>query len=300
MLTVRSLSRRFGNIHAVDDVSFDVVEGEVLAVIGANGAGKSTLIKCLVGLLRFDGEASLDGIDIRRNGKAARARVGYLPQSPAFHPDLTLQETMAFYAGLRGTPVDQCPGLLETVGLADRAETPVGELSGGMRQRLGLAVALLGEPALLALDEPASGLDVSARLELRRLVSEQRRQGRSVLLSTHWLEDVPYVADRALLLDKGRVVYLGSAQSLATGQASASRVFLRLNGHSGAAVPLIEQFTGDPVGRSGDWLVARCQAAQKAQLIESLIGAGIAILDLRVEEAPIDEAVLHLQGMGGH
>src|SRR5690606_14266932 len=186
--------------------------------------------------------------------------------------------------------------LLGRVGLADREESLVAELSGGMKQKLGLAVALLGEPSLLVLDEPAAGLDISSRLELRRLVNEQRQRGTSVLLSTHWLEDVPYVADRALLLERGRVVYDGDASLLATGEAAASRLYLRLNGHSRQALPVLRQFSSEDIGRSGDWVVARCPASQKAQLVEALIGAGISILDFRVEEAPVDEAVLRLQG----
>jgi ABC-type multidrug transport system ATPase subunit len=250
-------------------------------------------------LLQFKGDAGLDGIDIRRKGKQARTRIGYLPQTPAFHPDLTVQETLAFYAGLRRTPIEQAHTLLETVGLADRGTTLAGELSGGMRQRLGLAVALLGDPSLLILDEPASGLDVSARLELRKLVREHSGQGRTILLSTHWLEDVPYIADNVLMLDRGRVVHYGAAAALATGDLSGSRIFLRLNGHSREAVPLIQQFTGREVSHAGDWMVARCPAARKAQLIESLIGAGITILDFRVEEAPVDDAALQLQSRGG-
>jgi ABC-2 type transport system ATP-binding protein/nitrous oxidase accessory protein len=300
MLAVRSLSKSFGDLRALDEVSFDVHGGQVVALIGANGAGKTTLLKCLLGLLKFDGVASLDGVDLGRKGKQARSRIGYLPQTPAFHTDLTVQETLAFYSDLRRVPMEQAHTLIATVGLADRGTTRVGELSGGMRQRLGLAVALLGDPALLLLDEPVSGLDVSSRLELRRLVREQAAGGRTVMLSTHWLEDVPYIADHLLMLDRGKLVHEGTAASIATSNISASRVYLRLNGHGPEALPLIRRFTGREVDQSGDWMIARCPAVEKARLIETLIEAGITILDFRVEEAPVDEAVRQMQEIGAN
>lgn len=298
MLRVTSVTRRFGNLTALDDVSFELHRGQVLAVIGANGAGKSTLIKCIVGLLKFEGSAEVDGIDIGKKPKAARARIGYLPQQPAFHGDMTVLETMTFYAELRRAPLQQARTNLEVVGLDARSDARVSELSGGMRQRLALAVALLGDPALLVLDEPATGLDISARLDLRRLVNEQRQAGKSILLSTHWLEDVPHIADDALLLDHGKVAYYGAAATLAAGDAAASRVYLRLNGHSRDAIPLIAEFSGEHPDRSGDWLIARCPASQKARLVEALLAAGIHILDFRIEEAPVDEAVMRLQNGG--
>ena len=299
MLSVQSVGKKYGQFAALDGVSFELGHGEVVAVIGANGAGKSTLIKCVVGLVHFQGQVLVGGVDVSRKGKVARGAIGYLPQQPAFHPDLTVRETMGFFSELRNAPDGQGHDLVAQVGLEAKHDARIAELSGGMRQRLGLAVALLGDPALLVLDEPATGLDISARLELRRLVNEQRLAGKSILLSTHWLDDVPYVADRALLLDKGRIVYDGSAAALANGQAAGSRLYLRLNGHSPEAIPVIRRFTGeaeDGIGRSGDWVIAKCPASQKAQLVEALIAAGVTILDFRVEEAPVDEAVLKLQG----
>ena len=138
---------------------------------------------------------TVEGIDVSRDAKGARQRIGYLPQNPAFHADLTVAETALFYAQLRGASDARARTLVENVGLREHAEKQIRALSGGMRQRLALAIALLGDPPLLVLDEPGSGLDTSARLELRQLVQEQRAQGKAVALSTHWIEDVPYIAD---------------------------------------------------------------------------------------------------------
>lgn len=286
LLGVRGVTKRYGKTTALEDVSFDLEGGKVLALIGANGAGKTTLIKCLLGLIRFEGSVLVQGQDIARDGAKARRTIGYLPQNPALYPDLTVRETALFYARLKRAPEEEARALVESVGLAAHAEKRADELSGGMRQRLALAIALLSDPALLVLDEPAAGLDISARLELRRLVQEQRGRGKAVVLSTHWVEDVPYVADDVLLLDHGQIKSLGPAASVVATAIPESRLYLRLNGHSSDAVPLIGlAIPGSVIDRTGDWLVVTCAAMEKARVVEALVQAGITILDLRVEEA---------------
>ena len=289
MLKVSNVAKQYGQLRALDGVSVELAEGEVLAVIGTNGAGKSTLLKCAVGLVRFKGSITVGGVEVGRNAKAARQLIGYLPQNPAFHDDLRVRETAVFYADLKGSSHEQARDLVEAVGLSEHAEKRVSELSGGMRQRLGLAVAQLGDPRLVILDEPASGLDVSARLELREIIVRQRELGRAVVLSTHWLEDVPYIADRVLALEAGRVSFHGDAREMGSSLATESRLYLRLGGCNSAAMPIIEQFAAHgPATTRGDWVILRCAAADKARLVEALIHAGVRILDFRVEEVPLE------------
>lgn len=286
-LTAEGVTKRYGDTAALADVSFQLAPGEVLAIIGANGAGKSTLIKSLVGLVRFQGSITVGSVDVARHAKAARRLIGYLPQNPAFHPDLTVEETARFFADLHDAPLERARSLLVTVGLEPHIEKQVRALSGGMRQRLALAIALLGDPPLLVLDEPGSGLDTAARLELRQLVQEQRALGKAIALSTHWLEDVPYIADHVLLLEGGRTAFLGSAAEFDARLLPDARLYLRLNGHGAEAVPLIHSlFPQHPVERSGDWVVITCPARHKVEVIEALVDASVSILDLRVEEPP--------------
>ena len=285
MLSVTDLGKRYGTAVALDSVTFDLGTGEVMALIGANGAGKSTLIKSVVGLIRYTGAVTVNGIDVARQPRAARRLMGYLPQHPALHADLTVRETAVLYADMKGVAHERARAGVEAAGLGEHADKTVGALSGGMRQRLALAIALLADPPLLVLDEPGAGLDIAARLELRHLVQEQRSRGTAVLLSTHWLEDVPYIADRVLALGHGYVQSLGPASSLAGLGAPRSRLYLRLNGHSPEAIPLITRlFPGDAVDHSGDWLVVTTAAARKARVVEAVVEAGMSILDLRVEE----------------
>ncbi len=285
MLQAANVGKRYGRALALDGVTFALEAGEVLALIGANGAGKSTLIKSVVGLVRHTGSVSVRGVDVARHPKQAHSLIGYLPQHPALHPDLTVRETALFYAGMKGVKGERARAGVQAAGLEDHAEKQVGALSGGMRQRLALAVSLLAEPPLLVLDEPGTGLDISARLELRHLIQDQRARGTAVLLSTHWLEDVPYIADQVMVLEGGRVAGLGPAGSLGGLGAPQSRLYLRLNGHSPEAIPLITSlFPGAGVDQTGDWLVVTTAAAKKARVVEAVASAGICILDLRVEE----------------
>lgn len=295
MLTVAGVTKQYGGVSAVSNISFNLATGNVLAVVGANGAGKTTLIKCLIGLVKFKGQVLVDGIDVARFGRNARARIGYLPQNPALHVDLTVAETTLFYADLKSVSTDDARNGVEAVGLGGHSGKKVGELSGGMRQRLGLAIALLGDPPILILDEPASGLDMSARLELRRLVIEQRAANRAVLLSTHWLEDVPYIADSVLVLDRGNCVYLGNTTDSTAVTASTSQLYIRVSGDPAQAIQLVKQIAPEAaVSTMSDWVIVSCRATDKAIVVEHLVVAGIKVLDFRVEEAVSGLATFHL------
>jgi ABC-type multidrug transport system ATPase subunit len=196
-------------------------------------------------------------------------------------------------------PFDEAAAVELNVGLEPHAGKRVDALSGGMRQRLALAIALLSDPALLVLDEPAAGLDISARLELRRLVQEQRSLGKAVVLSTHWVEDVPYIADDVLLLERGEMRSLGPASAMAETASPEARLYLRQNGHTSEAIPLIgHAIPGTATTSSGDWLVVTCAAQQKARVVEALVQAGISILDLRVEEATASGLIPALEREG--
>ena len=298
MLVASGVTKKYGAQTALDGVSFELPPGEVLAVVGPNGAGKTTLIKSLVGLVKFQGKVTIDGIDVAKSGRIARAKIGYLSQNPALHTDLTVSETALFYADLKRVSAARARECVEASGIEEHAEKRVGALSGGMRQRLALALALLANPPILIFDEPVAGLDIAARLDLRRLVLEQRDAGKAVLLSTHWLEDVPYIADRALVLDRGRTAYLGPAADFAAVTAPLSRLYLRLNGSAPDAVPLIEQVApGGVIDRSGDWLVVSCRATDKARVVEHLVVSGVHVLDFRVEDSPVDGTTFrHAEG----
>jgi heme ABC exporter ATP-binding subunit CcmA len=205
MITVTHLTKSFGSTTAVDQLSFSVASGEAIALWGPNGAGKTTVIRCLLGLLKAEGELTIHGHDTRREGKRARAAVGYVPQELAFYDDLSARDTLRFYAELKRVSTDRVDQVLAEVGLSDHGHKEVSALSGGMKQRLALACALLADPPLLILDEPTSNLDTAARDDFIKLLLQQKEQGKTLLFTSHRLEEVETLASRVLVLEEGRL-----------------------------------------------------------------------------------------------
>jgi ABC-2 type transport system ATP-binding protein len=211
------LTKRFKKITAVDRVNFTVHQGEVFGFLGPNGAGKTTTIAMLLGLVRpTAGSAEVLGRDIRRNLSAALRRVGAIVETPAFYPYLSGTDNLRIFARILGDEVEsRIPALLEQIGLKGRGKDKVGTYSLGMRQRLGLASALLGDPELLILDEPTNGLDPAGMQEMRVFIRHLAdEEGRTVFLSSHLLHEVEQVCDRVLILNKGQVIAQGQVGEL--------------------------------------------------------------------------------------
>jgi nitrous oxidase accessory protein len=206
LVVVSHLNKSFGRRQVLRDLTFSVSRGKAIAFWGGNGAGKSTTIKCLLGLLNFSGSIRVGGRDVIRQGKSVRALLGYVPQELSFYPDWTVRRTLAFCAQIKRVPPAEADAALAEVGLESHATQKVAELSGGMKQRLGLAAALLGQPAVLLLDEFTSNLDAEARTALLALLRRQRAKGLTVLFATHRLEEVGALADEVLVMEEGRII----------------------------------------------------------------------------------------------
>jgi Cu-processing system ATP-binding protein len=229
-VVMRGVARRYGKQDAVRDVDLTLRAGECIGLVGHNGAGKTTLIKLMLGLIRpSGGEVRVLGED-PAGGAAARARreLGYLPENVALYPSMTGAETLTFYARLKRQSVAGNMALLERVGIAAAAHRRVGTYSKGMRQRLGLAQALLGGPRALLLDEPTSGLDPALRQSFYAIVRELRRDGAMVLLSSHALAELEGHVDRVIVMNLGRKVADGGIADLRRLAAIPPRVRLRL------------------------------------------------------------------------
>jgi ABC-2 type transport system ATP-binding protein len=205
-VSVEHLTRRFGDFFAVDDVSFQVPEGQLVAVLGPNGAGKTTTLEMLEGFLApTSGTIRVLGSDPRRGGRAWRARVGLVLQSTSLDPELPVRETLTMYARLypRACPVEEA---LEQTDLTADAATKVGVLSGGQRRRVDLAIAIIGRPDILFLDEPTTGLDPEARRRTWASVGNLTSAGTTIVLTTHYIDEADHLADRVIVLAGGRIV----------------------------------------------------------------------------------------------
>jgi ABC-type multidrug transport system ATPase subunit len=204
MITLENITKNYGRTAVLRGVSFEARRGEVTLMVGPNGAGKSTTIKVLAGLIRPNiGIVRINGFDVVRQRIAAQGLLSYLPQNPSFHPRLTCMEVLRFYAGLRAVPSSRCAAMLELTGLSDVAGMRTGKLSGGMRQRLGLALLLLADAPVLLLDEPGLSLDPGWRKWLQQTLRFEAQREKTVLITTHLIAEWNNVADRCLLCRDG-------------------------------------------------------------------------------------------------
>jgi len=234
VVEIRGVSRRFGDVMAVDNLTLSLGTGEIMGFLGANGAGKTTTIKMLLGLIRpTSGTVSVLGGD--PSDAKVRAQIGYMPEIAYYYPYLNARELLAFYGGLCGmdgkTIRARTDELLATVGLADAAKRPLKTYSKGMLQRAGIAQALLHDPDLLVLDEPFTGLDPLARIHFRELMHRLREQGKSIFFSSHELGETELLCDKVAIMKAGQAVYQGPVRQLAgDGEKNLERIFLEVIG----------------------------------------------------------------------
>lgn len=250
MIVIKNVSKAYGRRIALAGVSLQIEAGSVTLLLGANGAGKSTLLRCLLGISDFEGCISVDGLDPLAQGKAVRALVGYMPQSGGLHPDLTVNETIGLFAAIRRVPQARGAALIAEAGLEAHADSKVGELSGGMRQRLGFALALLTNPRVLILDEPSSSLDAASREWLARRLREVAAAGCTVIVSTHAGQELLAAGDRRVMLEDGRIISDDAAQAAEAGAFEAPR---GARPSAGALMPLVRREVQDAIGNR--WLI---------------------------------------------
>jgi Cu-processing system ATP-binding protein len=292
-LTISRLTKRFQGVDALTDVSLTVAPGERVALLGHNGAGKSTMMKIILGLIpATSGDVVV--CNAAPGSAAARAAVAYLPENAAFHPALTGEEQLRHYLRLRGeNPAEALP-LLARVGLGDAARRRIGTYSKGMRQRVGLAQALIGHPRLLVLDEPTSGLDPVSRREFYALLDDLAAQGASILLSSHALTEVEARTDRIVILSKGRLVAEGTLADLR--RSADLPVMLHVTPRNGHAPALAAALPG--AIRVGDALHLTCAQGDKLAVLGRIAGFGDQVADLDVLPPSLEDIYSHFSRRG--
>jgi len=297
VIAATGLTRRFGSMSVVDDVSFEVSRSEIVALLGPNGAGKTTTLRMLGGLIApTSGSVMIDGVPLTRaTGTILRQRIGFLTESPGLWDRLTVRENLAVYAGLYTVSnarraIDRVLDILE---LTDRATTRAAELSKGLRQKVALARTLLHEPQILLLDEPTSGLDPEVTRVVRRLLDERRAAGCAILLSTHNLDEAERLADRVAVLQRRLVAIAPPAvlrRRLTTG-----RVFVRVTGEPAAYLNTVRVFDSSATVEAGGIAVTLgAPDRDTPPLVRALVAAGADVLEVRSEIPPLEDVYLHL------
>ena len=214
MVQIKEVSKNYGAVQAVNALSLQIEQGEVFGILGPNGAGKTTLLEMMEGLLRpASGSVTVGGYDVVRDADEVKKIIGVQPQAPFFFDKLSLAELLGMFGALYGHRVD-AGRLLDKVGLLEKAGRRIGHLSGGERQRFSIAVALVNEPRLIFLDEPTAGLDPQARQDLWQLIRDLRDEGKTVVLTTHYMDEAEVLCDRVAILEQGRVIALDTPAAL--------------------------------------------------------------------------------------
>jgi ABC-2 type transport system ATP-binding protein len=300
MIRVSGLTKDYGNRRAVDHVTFEAQQGEILGFLGPNGAGKTTTMRILTGYMPpTDGEAFVGGYNVVDESLEVRRRVGYLPETVALYTDMAVFDYLKYMADLRQLPdaEERVDEVLETMGLSDRSAGTIANLSKGMRQRVGLAQALLHRPEVLILDEPTIGLDPGQVVEVRNLIREIGKE-RTVLLSTHILSEAQNICDRVLIINKGRIVAEDTPEKLQSRLLGAERVFLRVSGDTDDLPHTILQVKGvQAVEIKGEGAVEFQFAPGqdiRPQVARSVIGAGFELLEMRPLGMSLEEIFLEL------
>jgi ABC-2 type transport system ATP-binding protein len=305
MIAVTDLRKRYGDVQALDGVSFQVGEGEVFGLLGPNGAGKSTTVRVLVTLTRPDsGAASVSGHDVSRDADAVRRTIGYVPQDSGVDSFSTGRETLTLQGhvqGLGGRGLRQrVDELLELVGIADAADRTVNGYSGGMRRRLDIALGLVHRPRVLFLDEPTTGLDPEARVAMWTEVSRlAKAESLTILLTTHYLEEADELTDRLAIVSQGQIVVEGTAAELKAGlRGDAVQVELQDGRVDDAKAVLASVGASTDTVLDGRTLVARVPDGGRALpgILAALDGAGIAVAAVAVSRPSLDDVYLHYTG----
>lgn len=285
MIEISGVTKRFGRAVAVDGVCLQVSPGDGVALWGNNGAGKTTLIRCVLGLLPFDGTIRVGGFDVARRGKHARALIGYVPQELGFYDDLRVGQAVRFFGSLKGMQIRDVDGVLDPVGLLGHDGKRVRELSGGMKQRLALAIALLGDPPVLVLDEVTASLDACGRQEFVSLLERLAHSSRCLLFASHRVEEVGALARRVVLMEKGRITDECRPDALVSRLGASNVLHLHLPvAERARAIDLLRD-SGFTPRMNGVGILVPVPLAQKAGPLRILSEARIAIEDFELLSA---------------
>ena len=302
MIQVKNLTKRFGGFVALDSVSLDIKEGETFALLGPNGSGKTTSLKCVVGLTHpTAGQILVGGIDVWSRAREARRLVSYLPQRVSFHDSLTAREILEFYCRLRKIPLSR---IEETLGAANFrfngfTEKAVSEFSGGMVQRLGLAVACLPDAPVLVLDEPTISLDPEGAIRFREFLASLKREGKTILFSSHMLADVEQLADRVAILVGGRVVALQSIAELREQLMRSSRMRIVHVNPEGRLLEAARSSGADEAALEGDSLMFTSRAEDRLDILHAIEAAGGQIARFATEELSLEAIYMRYIREGG-
>jgi ABC-2 type transport system ATP-binding protein len=303
-ITVNNLHKAFGEIKAVQGVSFDVQPGEIFSLLGPNGAGKTTTISMLSCLLRPDqGDALVMGHSIKSDQMGVKSTLGVVPQDIALYEDMSARENLTFWGkmyGLRGLALKtRVNEVLEVIGLTDRANDRISKYSGGMKRRVNIGVALLHKPQVIFMDEPTVGIDPQSRRNILDSVVTLKNQGMTVLYTTHYMEEAQELSDNIAIMDHGKVIATGTNQELVKIVGEMDRISVTINAESGRVIDIWKTVNGVKQVTAEDGtltILADDSNRVLPRLFETAASNNVRILTVAIQEPNLESVFLHLTG----
>jgi ABC-2 type transport system ATP-binding protein len=302
MIETKNLTKNYGTLTAVDNLSLTIKEGDIFGFIGPNGAGKTTTMRILVTLLEpTRGTAFINGLNVTKDGKKVRRLVGYMPDFMGVYDDLKVFEYLEFFAAAFGIERKKrksiVEGVLELTDLESKKSATVDSLSRGMQQRLGLARVLIHDPKVLILDEPASGLDPRARIEIRELLRELKRMGKTIMISSHILSELEEICDNVGIIEHGRLVFSGTLEEIRPRLGIESKVRVRVADQQDKAIELLSALPQvRQVQALANEIAVTFHEGQHANgiIARTLVHADLDIISIQPERLKLDDAFLQL------
>ncbi len=296
VIEVDGLTKRYGDLLAVNNISFNVRSGEVFAFLGPNGAGKTTTVEIIETIRRpTSGRVSVLGMDVTRNKPDIVPRIGVLPQGFSSFDRITVRESIQYYSRLFSCKRTDIDRLIELVNLEDKTNEQYKNLSGGLRQRLGIAIAVVNDPEVVFLDEPTTGLDPRARREVWEVLIGLKNEGKTVFLTTHYMEEAELLADMIAIISKGRIIAMGSPAQLT--ESNSKYLVITLQSADKKAVEIVRSMGFDPVPVDDKDIRVRVNHTDDIRkLLISIKDAGASFLGLDVRKPNLEEVFLKLTG----
>jgi ABC-type multidrug transport system ATPase subunit len=294
LVRIQGLEKKYGKFVALQRLDLDIMPGSHLLILGPNGAGKTTLIKSMMGILNFSGRITINGIDVNKDPRGAKKNIGYVPQNYAFYEALTIYDHAVLTTRLKNLGTEQIEEKLKLVNLWETRKRRVRACSDGMKQRLGIALALIGNPKLLLLDEPTSNVDLRGQLEFQKLLRSLIAQGKTMITTSH-LTGLGELATEVMVIDHGAVITRGPPEELLARLSVNDTLYIRVRGADADSVTKLTRDLGAlDFELNGEWLRASVPSKLKLGVLKGLLNSGISISDLLVERSEIESEYVKL------
>jgi ABC-2 type transport system ATP-binding protein len=299
-IEVDKLTKRYGDLLAVNELSFNVIKGEIFALLGPNGAGKTTTVEIIDTIRKpTSGNVSLLGMDVMKRKHDIVPRIGVLPQGFSSFDRITVRETLQYYSRLFSCGNTDIDGLIELVNLKDKTREQYKNLSGGLKQRLGIAIALVNDPEVLFLDEPTTGLDPRSRHEVWNLMLGLKEKGKTVFLTTHYMEEAEFLADTVAIISKGKIIAMGSPGALI--ESNANYLILTLRSVDEKVFDIVREMGFEPVHDNHKDVRVRVERMDDVQkILNTIQEGGASLLSLDVRKPNLEDVYLKLTGEALH